>query len=398
MVNDKNMQYNLPSQMRVTLSGARVLVGLLFIFSGLIKANDPIGFGYKLQEYFEVFHITFLHDFATAIAILLCTFEIVLGALLLLGLWSGKVARGLLILIIFFTFLTFYSAYFKVVTSCGCFGDAIPLTPWQSFSKDLILFVLILIIFFYRDKILPVTQKPALQNALLIIIVSASLFFGIFTYNYLPVIDFLPYKIGNNLPSLMRIPPGAPQDEYQITYTLKNKKTGETKKMTDKEYLKTEVWKDADWEIIGDPENKLIKKGYEVKIRDLKITDSQGTDYTSEIIENPYYNLVIVAWDLNKSNEQALGNLNAIAINAAENYNVRTVLLTSNSARDAEAISNKLKLVSEVFYADAVPLKSMVRSNPGVLLLKNGTVINKWHFHTVPSYDELEKEYLIRDQ
>jgi uncharacterized membrane protein YphA (DoxX/SURF4 family) len=395
MVTEKNDRSSLMHSLLVVV---RVLVGLLFIFSGLIKANDPTGFGYKLQEYFEVFHITFLHDLATVIAIILCTLEIVLGALLLLGLWGRKVAWGLLLLIIFFTFLTFYSAWFKVVTSCGCFGDAIPLTPWQSFTKDIILLVLILILFVNRNKIYPLTQNTRLQKALLVIVTLASLLFGLYTYNYLPILDFLPYKVGNNLPELMRIPPGAQPDEYQITYTIKNKKTGETKQVTDKEYIKQEVWKDANWEIIGDPENKLIKKGYEVKIRDLKITDSQGTDYTSEIIENPYYNLVIVAWDLNKTNEVALGNLNAIAINAAENYNIRTVLLTANSAEDAEAISNRLKLVSEVFYADAVPLKSMVRANPGVLLLKKGTVVNKWHFHTVPSYDELEKEYLSKDR
>lgn len=376
---------------------ARVLVGLLFIFSGLIKANDPIGFGYKLQEYFEVFHITSLHDYATAIAIILCTLEIVLGALLLLGFWSRKVAWGLLLIILFFTFLTFYSAYFNVVTSCGCFGDAIPLTPWQSFFKDLILLLLILIIFFNRDHIIPTIQNLRVQKVLLFVIVAASLFFGVFTYNYLPIIDFLPYKVGNNIPELMRIPPGAEPDEYQITYTLKHKKTGATKKMTDKEYLKTQVWKDENWEIIGDPENKLIKKGYETKIKDLKITDSQGTDYTSEIIENPYYNLVIVAWDLNHANTRALGNLNAIAINSAENYNIRSVLLTANSAEDADALSEKMKLVTEVFYADAVPLKSMVRSNPGLLLMKNGIVVNKWHFHTIPTYNELEKEYLIKD-
>ena len=376
---------------------ARILVGLLFIFSGLIKANDPIGFGYKLQEYFEVFHITFLHDYSVAIAIILCTLEIVMGTLLLLGFWSGKAAWGLLLLILFFTFLTFYSAFFEVVTSCGCFGDAIPLTPWQSFGKDLVLLAFIIFIFINRDHIRPVTSSLRVQKAMFITVLLASLLFGLFTYNYLPVIDFLPYKVGNNLPELMRIPPGAIPDEYQITYTLKNNKTGETKKMTDKEYLKNEIWKDESWEIIGDPENKLIKKGYEAKIRDLKITDSQGTDYTSEIIENPYYNLVIVAWNLDKANMQALGNLNAIAINAAENYNIRTVLLTANSAEDADALSEKLKLVTEVFYADAVPLKSMVRSNPGVLLLKNGTVINKWHFHAVPTYNELEKEYFLKD-
>ena len=375
------------------LTISRLFVGLLFIFSGLIKANDPLGFGYKLQEYFEVFHVGFLNDYAPAIAILLCTLEIVLGTLLLLGFWAREVAWGLLILIVFFTFLTFYSAFFEVVTSCGCFGDAIPLTPWQSFSKDLILLLLIIIIFRQREHINPVTQNKRSQDIISGFIVFLSLGFGLYTYNFQPIVDFLPYNIGNNIPALMVVPPGAPLDVYEITYSLKNKKTGEEKKMTDKEYLKTGIWKDTSWEIVGDPVNRLLKKGYDVKIKDLKITDSQGTDYNKELLENPYYNLIVVAYDLSKANKNGVGNLNALAINAAENYNIRTVLLTSNSAQSAEEYSNQNKLVMEIFYADGIPLKSMVRANPGLLLLKNGTVINKWHYHNLPSYEELEDEY-----
>jgi uncharacterized membrane protein YphA (DoxX/SURF4 family) len=371
----------------------RAIVGLLFIFSGLIKANDPLGFGYKLQEYFEVFYIAFLNDYATVFAILLCTIEIVLGALLLLGIRSRNVASGLLLTIIFFTFLTFYSAFFEVVTSCGCFGDAIPLTPWQSFSKDIVLLIMILYIYKNRAEIMPLISSERAQNWILGFIVLISLGFGLYTYNFLPILDFLPYKIGNNIPSLMIMPPGVPQDVYQITYTLKNKSTGETKSLTDKEYLSSGIWKDKNWEITGDPESKLISKGFEVKIKDLKITDSQGTDYNTEILENPYYNLVIVAYDLSKTDLIGIGNLNAIAINAAENFNIRTVFLTSNSVQDAEAFSKKNKLVMEIFYADAIPLKSMVRANPGILLLKNGTVINKWHFRNLPDYEELAEKY-----
>ncbi|MFZ4102140.1 MAG: BT_3928 family protein [Sphingobacterium thalpophilum] len=371
----------------------RAIVGLLFIFSGLIKANDPLGFGYKLQEYFEVFHIAFLNDFATVIAILLCTIEIVLGALLLLGIRSRTVASGLLFTIIFFTFLTFYSAFFEVVTSCGCFGDAIPLTPWQSFSKDIVLLLMILYIYKKRDEITPLICNTKLQNWSILFVVLISLGFGLYTYNFLPVLDFLPYKVGNNIPSLMIMPPGAVQDVYQITYVLKNKSTGETKSLTDKEYLSSEIWKDKNWEITGDPESKLISKGFEVKIKDLKITDSQGTDYNTELLENPYYNLVIVAYDLSKTDLAGIGNLNAIAINAAENFNIRTVFLTSASAQDAEIYSKKNKLVMEIFYADAIPLKSMVRANPGVLLMRNGVVVNKWHFHNLPSYDDLSSTY-----
>jgi hypothetical protein len=167
--------------------------------------------------------------------------------------------------------------------------------------------------------------------------------------------------------------------------------------MTDEEYLKTGIWKDTNWEIVGEPINRLVKKGYEVKIKDLKIVDSQGIDYNKEILENPYYNLVIVGYDLSKANARGIGDLNAIAINAAENYNVRSVLLTSNSAQDAATFSDENKLVMEVFYADGIPLKSMVRANPGLLLLKNGMVVNKWHFNNLPSYDELARKYFVNN-
>src|ERR1700744_3164400 len=133
----------------------RIFVGLLFIFSGLIKINDPLGFFFKLEEYFDVFHITFLSPLSVWIAILLCSLEIILGFALLIGVRAKQVAWGLLLLIIFFAFLTFYSAAFKVVQTCGCFGDAIPLTPWQSFSKDLVLLSLIVVLFINRENIRP---------------------------------------------------------------------------------------------------------------------------------------------------------------------------------------------------------------------------------------------------
>ncbi|KQR72529.1 BT_3928 family protein [Pedobacter sp. Leaf176] len=380
----------------IALTFSRIFVGILFIFSGLIKANDPLGFGYKLQEYFEVFQMSFFSPVATGIAILLCTLEIVLGALLLLGFWGKKVSWGLLSLIVFFTLLTFVSAFFKVVTSCGCFGDAIPLTPWQSFSKDLVLLVLIVFIFLNRNLIQPVFRKAASQRNISIAVIAISLLVGLYTYNFLPVIDFLPYKIGAHIPSLMVIPPGEQPDEYQIMYHLKNKATKAEKDMSDKDYLKTEIWKDNNWEIIGEPSKSLIKKGYEPKIKDLIITDASGTDYTKELIENPYYSLIFVAYSLNDTNSKAIGDLNALAMNVTQQFNIRTVLLTSNSATDAQKFVKKNNLFSEVFYADAVPLKSMVRANPGILLLKNGVVINKWHFHNVPNFEQLSSKYFSK--
>jgi uncharacterized membrane protein YphA (DoxX/SURF4 family) len=370
-----------------------VLVGLLFIFSGLIKANDPLGFSYKLQEYFEVFHITFLNNLAVSLAIFLCALEMFFGFALLIGVRGKQVAWGLLLLIIFFSFLTFYSAYFKVVQTCGCFGDAIVLTPWQSFSKDLILLVLILVIFRQRDRIQPLFKPKTEQNIAIVAIV-LSFGVGIYTYNFLPMIDFLPYKVGANILDEMKTPPGALPDEFEITYHLQNKATKATKVMTDKEYMKTGIWKDNNWIIVGDPESKLIKKGFHPKIQDLNISDASGSSYTQELLSNPFYNVIIVANNLAKTNVNAMRNLNAMALDLKENYNTRVVILTSSSAKDAEAFSKANHLVSEVFYADEVPLKSMVRANPGVLLMKGGTIINKWHYHTAPSYDVIVKQYL----
>lgn len=370
----------------------RILVGLLFIFSGLIKINDPLGFSYKLQEYFEVFHITFLDSFALIIAIVLCTLEIVLGFALLIGVRAVSVAWGLLLLIIFFGFLTFYSAYFKVVQTCGCFGDAIPLTPWQSFSKDMVLLALVSVIFVNRRSIKPLFGKQTGDRALYVSIVMA-LGIGFYTYSFLPVIDFLPYKVGANIPDEMKTPPGAKPDEFEITYNLKNSKTGETRTMSDKEYIKSNIWKDNNWAVVGNPESKLVKRGFTPKIIDLGIKDAQGNDYTKELFANPFNNLIIVAYDLGKTNVEAIGQLNALAINLAQNYNTRTVLLTSNSPEDAEAFSKKNHLIMEIFYADAVPLKTMIRANPGIFLMKNGTVINKWHYHSIPNYDNLVKQY-----
>jgi uncharacterized membrane protein YphA (DoxX/SURF4 family) len=374
----------------------RILVGLLFIFSGLIKLNDPLGFSYKLEEYFEVFHMVFLNPLSVFISITVCALEVILGLFLLTGFYAKKVAWGLLLLIVFFTFLTFYSAAFDVVKTCGCFGDAIPLTPWQSFSKDLILVVLIVYIFINKNEIKSISTQKNTVKTTSIIIIALPILFGLYSYIYLPILDFLPYKEGANIIESMKIPEGAPQDEFEIIYTLKNKNTGEKKEINDKDYIATKIYADTNWVLESSSEPKLIKDGYQPKIKDLNVFDSQGVTYTEEIFDNPYYNLVAVGWKLDKTNKKALGDINALAINAKENFNTRSVFLTSNSPKDAEVLVKELKLLPDVFFADAVPLKSMVRSNPGLMLLKNGVVIKKWPSTALPSYDDLVKNYLSK--
>ena len=194
----------------------------------------------------------------------------------------------------------------------------------------------------------------------------------------------------------MKIPEGSPQDEFEIIYTLKNKITGEKKEINDKDYIATKIYADTNWVLESSSEPKLVKEGFQPKIKDLNVFDSQGVSYTQEIFDNPYYNLVAVGWKLDKTNKKALGDINALAINAKENFNTRSVFLTSNSPKDAEALVKELNLLPDVFYADAVPLKSMVRSNPGLMLIKEGVVIKKWPSTALPSYDDLVKNYLSK--
>ncbi|MVZ64152.1 BT_3928 family protein [Sphingobacterium humi] len=379
----------------------RLIVGLLFIFSGLIKANDPMGFGYKLQEYFHVFGMGFLNDFSDWIAIIICALEIILGALLILGIAGKKVAWGLLILIIFFTFLTFYSAFFEAVKSCGCFGDAIPLTPWESFIKDLVLLALIIPLFIYRDRITPIIKSLFTRNLLTLFIIIASFGIGIYTLYFLPFVDFLPYKEGNNIPELRKIPEGAEPDVYEHVYQLKNKTTGEVRKVTDKEYLGDKLWEDDNLEVIGEPESKLIKKGFQLAIPDLIISDMEGTDRTDEITSNPYYNFIVVSTDLTKLSPldfKALDKINTTIRELSEDYNIRAILATASSSDDVNYLNDQMDLVLETFYVDAVPLKSMVRSSPGFLLMLNGTVVKKWSKYNFPSKEVLIKNYFDKIQ
>lgn len=377
--------------MRLLTWICRIPVGLLFIFSGLIKANDPMGFGFKLEEYFVVFGTEWLSPFAVGLSIFICALEIVLGVAVLLGARIKAAAWGLLLLILFFTWLTFYSAWFNKVTDCGCFGDAIKLTPWQSFTKDLILLALIIPIFIFRRRIRPVLPQSG-GTAVLALTSVLSVGLGLYTYFYLPVIDFLPYKTGNHLPSLMAMPEGAEPDVYKVVYTLKNKESGELREMDDKEYLASKIWEDPQWEYVEASDPILVKKGYTPPIHDLSITNADGATFTDELLGNPFYSLVIVMYDLDKTEREAQPALNAI-VKKAQTYNIRSIGLTAASAQATDAFISSTGALYEFFYCDATPLKSMVRSNPGLMLLKDGTVIDKWSYRELPEPEELERLY-----
>lgn len=369
----------------------RGITGLLFIFSGLIKINDPLGFSYKLEEYSVAFNLKWVGSYSLALSVSLCVLEIVLGVAILLGMKSKLVTRGLLALIIFFAFLTFYSAWFHKVTECGCFGDAIPMTQWQSFSKNVFLLLMIVYMCRYYKLITPVLGTNACWSAVALSAV-VSIYIGYYTINHLPIFDFLPYKIGNHLPDLMKVPKGAPVDEFEITYTLKNNKTGVTRQLSDKEYLSTKIYENKDWKYISASEPVLIKAGYQAPLKDFIITDAMGVDHTDEIANNQGYELLFIEYDLHHADLEIQRRLNDLATTAQE-FNVRTVGITAESTQDVELFCKKVNAMYELFYCDAIPLKMIVRANPGIVLLHNGTVVNKWQYADLPTYKEFKETY-----
>jgi len=363
--------------MKFVISVIRLFVGLLFIFSGLIKLNDPVGFAFKLEEYFSpaVFNMDFLMPYAFTFAVIIVIAEVILGLALILGNQKNLTLGLLLAMIVFFTFLTWYSAYYNKVTDCGCFGDAIPLTPWESFTKDVILLVLILILWRGRKHIRPLI--PVLKGNIVLGI--AFLLCGWMAYhvtNHLPLIDFRAYKVGVNIEEDMSIPEDAPKPVYE--YAWKFDVGGEEKiVVTQGDYPNVEG------DFIG-VETTEIQAGYEPPIHDFTI-EQAGNDQASVLLKEPKL-MMIIAYDLSQSmidRFQSLGEL----VGRAEGAGYTVIGMSASSPEDALAVSARYGLTFPFYFTDATTLKTIIRSNPGVVVLEQGTITQKVHHNDL---DELQ--------
>jgi uncharacterized membrane protein YphA (DoxX/SURF4 family) len=375
--------------MKLLTTFSRIFVGVLFILSGLIKANDPVGFSIKLDEYFTVFHMEWLSAVSLFLAIFICVIEIVLGIALLLGYKIKPTAWLLLLMILFFTWLTGYSAVTGKVTDCGCFGDAIKLTPIQSFYKDLILLFFIGIIFFRRNHIRPLLGERS-GNAVMIAGTLLSTGFSLWCYYHLPVIDFRPYAIGKNILKGMEIPEGAPRDEFK-TY-LYYEKNGEVKEFTTENY----PWNDSTW-VWKDTKNVRVKKGYEPPIHDFVIRDYEGGDHTQEILSAPGYTFFVVCHDVNKANRKAMDKVNGIAAGALKT-GVPIIGLSGSTMQTTDEFRHEHNTMFDFYLVDATPLKTMIRSNPGLMLIKDGTVVDMWHYNDIPSFGEISSKHRLTEK
>ena len=361
---------------------SRILVGVLFIISGLIKANDTLGFSYKLLEYFEIFNTPFLNPYAVTISMLVCIFEIVSGVALLLGIYNTLNAWLLLLLIIFFTLLTGYSAITHKVTDCGCFGDALKLTPFTSFMKDLVLLILIIFIFLGTTYIKPIVSLP-IANIALSVSFLVSVAFTLYTYLFLPVKDFLPYKIGNNIQELTLVPEGAPKDIVEMVFIYE--KNGQTF-----EFAADKLPEDLDAYNFIDRKDVIIQKGFVPPIHDFKIYNEASIELTDSFFTGNSYKLLLVQTKIEKSRaglETKIAQLSNDWISSGKPF----WALTSSNLVDAGKYAHDNKFPFVYHNMDDIPLKSMVRSNPGILLLKGNTVVKTWGAYNLPSWETLQK-------
>ncbi|EDM45187.1 hypothetical protein SCB49_03664 [unidentified eubacterium SCB49] len=357
--------------MRVLVGFLRIFVGILFIISGLIKLNDPVGFSFKLGDYFapDVLDLPFLVPFALLIAVVVVIYEVLLGVMLIIGYAKKFTLWSLLIMIVGFTFLTFYSAYFNKVTDCGCFGDAMPLVPWESFIKDVVLLVMIIIIFIGRKHLWPFFTKMS-RTVIVSVTFVLCLLFGYHVLMHLPVKDFRAYAVGENIKDGMAFPEDALKPVFD--YHWKFNVNGEDQVITTQ----------GDYPQVNgtfiEVETEETQKGYEPPVHDFSM-ERNGEDYTDELLNDPNL-LMVVAYSLDNTEHNGYVKIKEATDKAIAN-NYRVIGMSASSQEETELLKERHNLNFDFYFCDMTTLKTIVRSNPGLVMLENGTITQKLHFN-----------------
>lgn len=348
---------------------ARFLVSITFIFSGFVKLVDPLGSAYKFEEYFgaDVLNLEFLSPFALQLSIVLILVEVMLGVMLLVGFKPKLTVWSLFFITLLFLFLTWYSAYYNKVTDCGCFGDAITLTPWETFYKNIILIGLILFLIRNVYDIQPILSEYFTKIVSLISLASF-IFITFYVLKHLPIIDFRAYAIGKNITEGMLIPEGAAKPIFEDTWVYNV--DGIDKKFATEE---------KPWNIEGatfvDRKTKTIDEGYVPPIQDFTM-EKNGEDITEKLLQKERL-MLIVAYDLRKADTEGLAKIKEISENALQNgYTV--YMFSASTEEDFLKIKAKYGFEFDLLFCDETTLKTIVRSNPGIVTLNKGTITGKW--------------------
>jgi uncharacterized membrane protein YphA (DoxX/SURF4 family) len=366
---------------------ARVLIGLTFIFSGFAKGIDPWGSAYKFTDYFNAFQMPWLTSLAFAFGILLAATEFFLGLAMVFNFFIRITSWFILAFMVFFTGLTLVLALTNPVTDCGCFGDALVITNWQTFYKNIVLLALAIFIFKQRNNFRS-KNGPLLSIAMTGMTMVVYFYLVAYSYNHLPIIDFSPYKVGVNIPDAMKVPEGALKDIYENNLIYKNLKSGDEKEFTEANY----PWQDTlNWKFVKMGEQKLIQKGYKPPIHDFRIETAEGEDIKDFFLYDEKGTFIVIAHNLQKSSKEGMAKMAALAIEAKrKGYNF--IGLTATSPDSFEAFKNETGVQFDFFNTDEITLKTIVRSNPGLILIKKGTIQAKYHFNDTPKAEDLEDQ------
>lgn len=392
----KDNNINMIKTRRAASVIVRILAGLVFLFSGFVKAVDPLGSTYKFIDYFYAFNMPWMEPGALPLSIILSGTEFLIGICLVFNIMQVLANWGALLFMAFFTPLTLWLALTNPVQDCGCFGDAIILTNWETFYKNIIISILVIFAFLNRKNkniILPFKVQ------LIVLLINALFITGFSFYNFihLPVMDFRPYSIGTYIPEKMFIPEDAAANVYEQYFTLTDTLTGKTLTLESYQYLDDSTyWHPlTTWKFISSTDPVMVKRGFQPDIHDFNITSLSGEDITSSVLTDTSYYFIVISYDLVKSDKKYLEKIIDIYRNAvSENH--KFICLTSSTQDEIEKFRMQYKTPYKFYLTDPITLKTIIRANPGLMVLKGGTILGKWNSRDIPEYTIIKK-YLNHD-
>ena len=360
----------------VLLHANRLIIGLVFVFSGFVKAVDPLGTVYKIEDYLTAFDgfwagLTFT---AFPAAFLLIAVELLIGLNLVFQVKFRFSSWLAFLFMLIMTPLTLYIAIYNPVTDCGCFGDALKISNWMTFYKNVFFFILTLLLLIYLKQFKKLFL-PTIEWIFITVFVVASFGFMLYNLMHLPVLDFRPYKIGVNIPDAMKIPADAPGDVYEYNFVYE--KNGERKTFS------IDDLPDSSWTFISQ-ETKLISEGYKPPIRDLVILSAEFEDVTDEVLCHEGTTYLIIMYDFDKASAKGVERVkDFIADKLKEQPDVKVYALTASSTSDIQEFKSQYGLTFPFYKTDPITLKTMIRANPGVMKLVDGTVKGKWNYRSL---------------